>query len=45
VAPISNKDVKNGIFSLMTRGMVPKEVDLTPAFERGVPIFASQKMR
>jgi len=45
VAPIKDKDVKLGVLSLLNRGLVPKEVDLTPAFERGVPTFTMQKVK
>jgi len=43
-APIKEKDIKQGVLSLITRGLVPREVDLTPAFERGGSLFTNQKM-
>jgi hypothetical protein len=33
--PITENDIRDGMFSLLTRGVIPKDVDLTPAFERG----------
>lgn len=35
--PITEKDVESGILSLIHRGLIPKDVDVTPAFERGFP--------
>ena len=35
--PITEKDVDSGILSLIHRGLIPKDVDVTPAFERGLP--------
>lgn len=37
--PITEQDVQEGVFSLINRGLIPKDVDLTPAFERGNPPF------
>lgn len=34
---ITAKEVESGILSLIHRGLIPKDVDLTPAFERGLP--------
>jgi len=33
--PITENDIRDGMFSLLNRGVIPKDVDLTPAFERG----------
>lgn len=33
--PITENDIQDGMLSLLTRGIIPKDVDLTPAFERG----------
>ena len=35
--PITEVDVNSGILSLIHRGLIPKDVDVTPAFERGLP--------
>lgn len=35
--PITEQDVSDGIMSLIQRGLIPKDVDLSPAFERGIP--------
>lgn len=37
VACITENDISKGIFNLMNKGIIPKDVDLTPAFERGAP--------
>lgn len=34
---ISEDDISKGMFNLINRGIIPKDVDLTPAFERGAP--------
>ena len=31
------------MFNLITRGIIPKDVDLTPAFERGKPLLLAKK--
>ena len=36
-APISDIDINKGMFNLVNWGKIPKDVDLTPAFERGAP--------
>lgn len=33
--PIDERDIKDGMFNLVNRGIIPKDVDVTPAFERG----------
>ena len=35
--PISEEAIAEGMMSLVTRGLVAKDVDLTPAFEKGAP--------
>lgn len=34
---ISEDDISKGMLNLINRGIIPKDVDLTPAFERGAP--------
>ena len=34
---ITEQDIGDGLYSLLRRGIIPRDVDLTPAFERGVP--------
>ena len=36
-ACITENDISKGIFNLMNKGIIPKDVDLAPAFERGAP--------
>lgn len=35
--PISEDDINQGMISLVSKGIIPKDVDLTPAFEKGAP--------
>lgn len=35
--PISEDDINKGMMQLLNRGVIPKDVDLTPAFEKGAP--------
>lgn len=35
--PITEGDLNTGLFTLINKGIIPKDVDLTPAFERGLP--------
>jgi hypothetical protein len=37
--PITENDINDGMFSLLNRGIIPRDVDLTPAFERGAKPF------
>lgn len=37
VACITENDIGKGLFNLMNKGIIPKDVDLTPAFIRGAP--------
>ena len=34
--PISEKDIGQGMMNLVNRGVIPRDVDLGPAFERGI---------
>ena len=33
--PITEDDIDKGMITLLNKGIVPKDVDLTPAFEKG----------
>ena len=33
--PINEDDINKGMINLLNRGIIPKDVDLTPAFEKG----------
>jgi len=33
--PITESDISCGMYNLVQRRVIPKDVDLTPAFERG----------
>ena len=35
--PISEDDINKGMITLLNKGIIPKDVDLTPAFEKGAP--------
>ena len=35
--PISEEAINEGMMSLVNKGLIPKDVDLTPAFEKGAP--------
>ena len=37
--PITEEDIEKGMITLLNRGIIPKDVDLTPAFERGKAPF------
>ena len=41
--PITENDIKDGMYSLLNRGIIPRDVDLTPAFERGKAPFTHQQ--
>lgn len=34
-SPITEDDINKGMINLLNRGIIPKDVDLTPAFEKG----------
>jgi len=40
--PISDEDINRGMFTLINKGIIPKDVDITPAFERGAPPLSLQ---
>lgn len=40
--PISENDIADGMLSLLNRGVIPRDVDLTPAFERGNAPFTNK---
>jgi IQ domain-containing protein H len=42
VACITENDISKGLFNLMNRGVIPKDVDLTPAFVRGAPPLSNK---
>ena len=42
--PISEEDINKGMISLLNRGIIPKDVDLTPAFEKGAPSVQFKSM-
>ena len=37
--PITEDDIGEGMMNLLNRGIIPRDVDLSPAFERGAPPF------
>ena len=41
--PITEHDIKDGMYSLLNRGIIPRDVDLTPAFERGKAPFSHKQ--
>lgn len=43
--PISDEDINRGMFNLINKGVIPKDVDITPAFERGAPPLSLQPAR
>jgi hypothetical protein len=43
--PISEHDISDGMFSLLNRGIIPRDVDLTPAFERGNAPFMNRRCK
>ena len=38
--PITENDISDGMFSLLNRGIIPRDVDLSPAFERNSAPFS-----
>ena len=42
VACITENDISKGLFNLMNKGIIPKDVDLTPAFVRGAPPLSNK---
>jgi hypothetical protein len=45
VPPITEDDLNLGIQSLLNKGKIPKDVDLTPAFEKGAPPVTFKGMK
>jgi hypothetical protein len=43
--PITEDDIQTGMMNLVNRGVIPKDVDLTPAFERGAAPFGCRPAR
>ena len=43
--PISEDQINKGMINLLERGIIPKDVDLTPAFEKGAPPVQFKGMR
>jgi len=43
--PITENDIQQAIYNLMNKGIVPKDVDISPAFERGIPPFYNKQAR
>ena len=43
--PITEDDINKGMISLLNRGIIPKDVDLTPAFEKGAPPVTCKGVR
>jgi len=41
--PITENDIADGMFSLLNRGIIPRDVDLSPAFERNSAPFSFNK--
>ena len=41
--PISETDIHDGMFSLLNRGIIPRDVDVSPAFDRGSPALTHQR--
>ena len=43
--PITENDISDGMYSLLNRGIIPRDVDLSPAFERGNAPFKFNKAK
>ena len=41
--PITENDIADGMYSLLNRGIIPRDVDLSPAFERNSAPFSFTK--
>ena len=41
---ITEDDISKGMLNLIAKGVIPKDVDLTPAFERGAPPISSKRV-
>lgn len=42
---INEEDISQGMFNLINRGVIPRDIDLTPAFESGAPPLATKPAR
>lgn len=36
---IHESDINKGMFDLVNRGIIPRDVDVSPAFDRGKPVL------
>ena len=43
--PIAEDEISKGMMHLINKGLIPKDVDLTPAFERGAPPLSFKAAR
>ena len=43
--PISDKELSRGVYNLMYGGVIPRDVDISVAFKRGVELLSSKQMR
>ena len=43
--PITENDIGDGMYSLLNRGIIPRDVDLTPAFERSGAPFSFNRAK
>ena len=43
--PITENDISDGMFSLLNRGIIPRDVDLSPAFERSGAPFSFNRAK
>lgn len=41
---ITESEIYNGLYNLINKGVVPKDVDIMPAFSRGVPPLINKPM-
>jgi len=45
LASIYESDIANGLYNLINKGIVPKDIDIMPAFERGMPIMIQKQAK
>eukprot|EP00351_Strombidinopsis_sp_SopsisLIS2011_P002266 CAMPEP_0116874890 /NCGR_PEP_ID=MMETSP0463-20121206/6494_1 /TAXON_ID=181622 /ORGANISM="Strombidinopsis sp, Strain SopsisLIS2011" /LENGTH=75 /DNA_ID=CAMNT_0004519271 /DNA_START=514 /DNA_END=741 /DNA_ORIENTATION=- len=43
--PITEDDINRGMINLLNKGVIPKDVDLTPAFEKGAAPVQCKSIR
>lgn len=43
--PITEDDIDKGMITLLNKGIIPKDVDLTPAFEKGAAPVTVKSMK